>query len=417
MEKIRVGFFMDFLWPTVYSGGKNYMKNLLYALAQLNGNNIECYLFFGKKIPQKYVNEFSEYGMAIRTSLLDRWSARWLLYKIFNKMFNSHFFMYSILKKYNVSILSHTTFSEIDVYGKSLPFQTISFMMDFQFMHIPELWSVESLNYERNRFIARAKYSDKILLSSYDALNDMKNLVPDYIHKAKVIHFVSQPNKQIHEMTEGEHKKNIENKYEFNGKYFYLPNQFWTHKNHKVVFKAVNLLKKRGKEILVICTGLMYGADSPNRGFEGYIPGLKQYIIDNQLGNNMKLLGLIDYKDVQYFMRNSISVINPSLFEGWGSTTEEAKSIGKNVILSDIPVHKEQNPSAVIYFNLYDETELADILYRRWNESNGGPDYDLEREARENLKARTMAYGRAYHDLVLKLVSNGKEYGKYQKNR
>ena len=90
MEKIRVGFFMDFLWPTVYSGGKNYMKNLLYALAQLNGNNIECYLFFSKKIPQKYVNEFSDYGIVIRTSLLDRWSVRWLLYKIFKNLNNNN---------------------------------------------------------------------------------------------------------------------------------------------------------------------------------------------------------------------------------------------------------------------------------------------------------------------------------------
>jgi glycosyltransferase involved in cell wall biosynthesis len=301
--------------------------------------------------------------------------------------------------------LSHTTFSGIDVYGKSLPFQTISFMMDFQFMHIPELWSIESLNYERNRFIARAKYSDKILLSSNDALNDMKNLVPDYIHKAKVIHFVSQPNKQIHEMTEGEHTQIIENKYEFNGKYFYLPNQFWTHKNHKVVFKAVNLLKKRGKAILVICTGLMDGADSPNRGFEGYISGLKQYIIDNQLGNNIKLLGLIDYKDVQYFMRNSISVINPSLFEGWSSTVEECKSIGKNVILSNLDVHFEQDPAGAIFFDPNNPEELAKVLENKWNNSEGGPDYALEEKAQASLRSRTIKYGKKYQKMILNLVS------------
>ena len=42
-------------------------------------------------------------------------------------------------------------------------------------------------------------------------------------------------------------------------------------------------------------------------------------------------------------------MINPSLFEGWSSTVEECKSVGKNMILSDLNVHKEQYPTQTFF--------------------------------------------------------------------
>jgi glycosyltransferase involved in cell wall biosynthesis len=41
-------------------------------------------------------------------------------------------------------------------------------------------------------------------------------------------------------------------------------------------------------------------------------------------------------------MRASTALINPSLFEGWSTTVEEAKSTGTPMILSDLGVHREQ---------------------------------------------------------------------------
>ena len=64
---------------------------------------------------------------------------------------------------------------------------------------------------------------------------------------------------------------------------------------------------------------------------------------------NIKLLGLVDYEDVFALIKFSKAVINPSLFEGWSSTVEECKSVGKNMILSDLGVHKEQYPEATFF--------------------------------------------------------------------
>ena len=61
------------------------------------------------------------------------------------------------------------------------------------------------------------------------------------------------------------------------------------------------------------------------------------------------MVGLVSYKDVFSLIKFSKAVINPSLFEGWSSTVEECKSVGKNMIISDLNVHKEQYPNATFF--------------------------------------------------------------------
>ena len=61
-------------------------------------------------------------------------------------------------------------------------------------------------------------------------------------------------------------------------------------------------------------------------------------------------------------MRQSLAVIQTSLFEGWSTSVEEAIALGKQIILSDIPVHREQNPKQGVYFDPNAPVQLASIL-------------------------------------------------------
>ena len=64
------------------------------------------------------------------------------------------------------------------------------------------------------------------------------------------------------------------------------------------------------------------------------------------------------------FMRLiQVQLINPSKSEGWSSTVEQAKSMGKLVLLSNLPVHKEQNPSRSFFFNPNDYLVLSQKLH------------------------------------------------------
>ena len=92
--------------------------------------------------------------------------------------------------------------------------------------------------------------------------------------------------------------------------------------------------------MLVLSTGNANDYRQPD-----LIKSLSAYVEQNNLGENFRMLGLVPRSDVIALMRYSISLINPSFFEGWSTTVEEAKSMGKRIILSDIEVHREQNPS------------------------------------------------------------------------
>lgn len=398
---IRVGFLLSIIFPEEYPGGMNYMINLFYALSKVKDKKTELILFIGRKMSRVYEDKFSHYGKIVRTSILDRKSPHWFAHKIFYKFFNSNFFINRLMKKYNINIVSHS-----NIIGRKFSFKILNWIPDFQFIHLPHLWNEGELKRQERFFRDKLDSTDMLLLSSYDALDDCKKFALKHSQKARVVQFVSQPNSDIYKKLADNYKEVIEKKYCFKGKFFYLPNQFWIHKNHFTVFKAVNLLKQRGKEILLICTGLMENADSPERGFDKHITILKNYISENKLQDNIKTLGLIEYSDVQYMVRNSISVINPSFFEGWSSTVEECKSIGKSIILSNLKVHIEQNPPSGIFFDPNNPEELADILEKRWNESDGGPDFELEAEAKKNIEARTIKFGEEYQKVILELVGN-----------
>jgi glycosyltransferase involved in cell wall biosynthesis len=61
-------------------------------------------------------------------------------------------------------------------------------------------------------------------------------------------------------------------------------------------------------------------------------------------------------------MAYSIGVINPSKSEGWSSTVEQAKAYGKMVLLSNLDVHKEQNPERQFFFKTNDTKNLSKQL-------------------------------------------------------
>ena len=57
-------------------------------------------------------------------------------------------------------------------------------------------------------------------------------------------------------------------------------------------------------------------------------------------------------------------MLNPSLFEGWSTTVEEARAMGTPMVLSDLEVHREQMDDAAIYFERNSALSLANALDR-----------------------------------------------------
>jgi hypothetical protein len=77
--------------------------------------------------------------------------------------------------------------------------------------------------------------------------------------------------------------------------------------------------------------------------------------------------------------------------------------MGQRVLLSSIPVHREQNPEGARYFDPDDPLALAELMAESWMDGRTGVSEEQSGRASLDLRERTIAYGRAYAALITAL--------------
>jgi glycosyltransferase involved in cell wall biosynthesis len=87
-------------------------------------------------------------------------------------------------------------------------------------------------------------------------------------------------------------------------------------------------------------------------------------------------------------MRRACAVIQPSLFEGWSTVIEDARMLGRPLIVSDIPVHREQIETSGTFFEPTNPLSLAHALITMDSSLEPGPDPAREAQARQELDRR-----------------------------
>ena len=89
--------------------------------------------------------------------------------------------------------------------------------------------------------------------------------------------------------------------------------------------------------VQLVCTGSTYGF----RG-DDYFKRLSAYMDEHGLRIRVHVLGLLPRAEQIALLKSASAVLQPSRFEGWSTIIEDAKSLGKAILASDIAVHREQ---------------------------------------------------------------------------
>lgn len=383
INKIVVGFLLspDKSWM----GGVNYFSNLIGAVTKNCADDIRSICFFGKKIDSSYVEKIAGGNEIVRTSLLDRYSLLWLLWKFTKVLTRSDWFVHFVLRKHAVQVFSHSGLRA----GRF--FKSCNWIPDFQHVYLPQFFTSAELAYRQKAFLEISSYSSLVFFSSNAALTDFKNNFSSEV-KTSVLQFVSLPPKT--EAREVVSAAELRSLYGIGSFFFYLPNQFWQHKNHLVAFRALSLLIKSGVDVELVCTGDVRDYRKPE-----YYQSVISAIDSLGISSNVKILGLVPYEHVYGLMQASTAVINPSLFEGWSSTVEECKTSGRPMLLSDIPVHHEQYEEAS-FFDPQDAASLADLMRTYCT----GKSLDSVRIDRyENVEERSRNFALIYRDAIREL--------------
>jgi glycosyltransferase involved in cell wall biosynthesis len=222
-------------------------------------------------------------------------------------------------------------------------------------------------------------------LSSKATEADFLNFFPDASSKTKVLPFKIFPISSWYK----EDPKRIQKKYHLPDKFFLISNQFWQHKNHLAAFEALKLIYEKSIYPDIVCTGHLYDQRQPD-----YADTILQAIHELGIAKQVHLLGLIPKSEQIQLVRRAIAIIQPSFFEGWSTVVEEAKCFGKSIILSDLPVNREQNPPNSLFFKPESSEQLADLIATSWERLNPGPDFEQEMNAKKNYlnKVNDFAY-------------------------
>jgi len=383
----HVGFWFDF--GLKYAGGLNYFRNLLFAVHQARDAGVRTTLFIGKDLPPALEAEFQRVSEVVKLDILTRGTVPWFFHRLAYRGFGSQFFVERILRRHRVDVLSHASMVE----RLSPRFRLISWIPDFQYLHLPHLFPGLDVAARSAQLRQLHKHSDAIVVSSQDAYKDFAQVMgtPEPA-RTFVLPFVSQ----LHlGATSEEALAALLAKYQLPQRYLFLPNQFWAHKNHRTAFEAVGRLKREGLAVTLVCTGWIKDPNGNSLADQAL-----QVIEKEGLQQEVRLLGSIDYQDVQNLMRASVAVVNPSFFEGWSSSVEESKSMGKALIASDLAVHREQAHPDASYFEPSDVAALAELMRQAWLSRPGGVSLEAEGAARMELERRTVEFGQRYLQIL-----------------
>ena len=344
---IRVAFTL--IGRRSWTGGHNYLVNLLHALSEHGSSRVQPVLFLGEDVEANVRAPFEAIpGIEVvrRRRFDDVLSASRLRDAA---LLGSDRLALREFRAHHVSAV----FEAAQFYGWRIDLPAIAWVPDFQHRHLRKMFGFKS--YWRREIGLRAQILSgrHFMLSSEDARRDCERFYPSTRGRTHVVRFAI-PSPQGITFADARATADL---YGLPDIFFYLPNQFWSHKNHECVIEALRLLKAKGSRVVIAASGLQDDPRNPRHTLR-----LKALIREYGLDQNFLLLGLIPHQHVLALMRASSALINPSEFEGWSTTVEEAKAAGTPMILSSLRVHREQAQTNALYFDASSPEQLASIL-------------------------------------------------------
>jgi len=369
-------------------GGLSYFRNLFQALRALPASSIEPVIITDPHADEKGLESFQPIEI-VRTSLVDTRTPWWKVRRALQLYCDRDWLFERFLRRHRIDLLSHSGYL-----GRKCRVPALAWIPDFQELHLPEFFSPAERGARARNVEECCRHATAVLLSSQSARVDLEGVSGQCGARAYVLPFVASVPAR-HELPT---VRELEQRHGFRGRFFHLPNQFWAHKNHATVIEALRRLKDEGLDVLVLATGNTADHRQPE-----HFAQLMALAAARGVADRFRVLGVVPYLDLMGLMAASVAVINPSLFEGWSTTVEEAKSLGKAVILSDIPVHHEQAPEGGVYFPPTDPIALAACLWQIWSRKNEPEIRSLDRVF-ESLQERRGQFGRGFEHIVAELT-------------
>jgi glycosyltransferase involved in cell wall biosynthesis len=346
-EPMRVAF--SLIGGRNWTGGYNYLLNLLSVLAEEAPGSLRPVLLAGSDVSQPELAPFRDLGTCevVQSPVFDeaarpRLLARALLVGRVGEV-------QTLLRQHRVDVV----FESAVFLGWRLNRPAVAWVPDLQHRFLPHLFSRPARWRRELGFQAQIRSGRSIMVSSEDTRQACLGLYRLPPGRVQAVRFAVRAPVPLDDAA----ARAVADRHGLPERYFFMPNQFWVHKNHRLVVEALALLKAQGTPVTVVASGKQLDGRDPD-----HAPALLQHARDLGLSQEFRALGMLPYADLQPLMQASVALLNPSLFEGWSTTVEEARAAGVPMVLSDLAVHREQAGGEATFFDRTSARALADAL-------------------------------------------------------
>jgi hypothetical protein len=272
--------------------------------------------------------------------------------------------------------------------GVAFPVPVMGWIPDLQHRERPDFFPRSTLA-QRDRDMRRLlEEADHTLLTCQTARKHLRGWIDVADERISVVPFVTVPSDDWYaaDPVAATADRGLPERF------LVLPFQFWAHKNHRVAFQALRVLRDRGfSDLHLVCTGHTHDPRRPGH-FRRVLSEAKELGVHDQI----HVLGLLSRWEQIQILRRSTAIVQPSFFEGWSALVEDARLLGKRLYVSDIAVHREQQPFDPVFFDPADASALADRIAEDWPGLAPGPDLERERTQRATQAAAARRFAEQF---------------------
>ena len=267
------------------------------------------------------------------------------------------------LEKLNIDLIYFISQSSYACHLHSINY--IYTVFDLAHRDYPEFPEVSSFR----SFEMREKLFQKNLQRSIAVLSDSdlgkKNLILRYgLEKERVYIFPFSPGiifksaKKKNYLSKNNVNYNIKKKYNLTSDYIFYPAQFWAHKNHIYILKALQILEKEEK---IILGAIFSGSDKGNLTY------IKSMTKKMDLENRVHFAGFVSDEELPFLYSQSIALTMPTYFGPTNIPPLEAFKLNVPVLCSDLPGIREQVGNAALLLDLKNPESLVKNIKKLLN--------------------------------------------------
>lgn len=143
-------------------------------------------------------------------------------------------------------------------------------------------------------------------------------------------------------------------------KYIFYPAQFWKHKNHINIIRAISKLREEGTIVNCIFVGY------PKNGYDD----VRNLIDESNLQDQICILGYVKNSQMKTLYQKARALVMASFLGPTNIPPLEAITMGCPVAASRVYAMPDQLGNAALYFDPRDVNEIADVIKQYWNNDN-----------------------------------------------